>query len=1267
MSILRFFFRNVAISLVGAALFLATPPSARAQSTVYAMTNTGVFGTLNLSSGAFTQLGNSGVAPAGMGGFGNSLFIAGFENHTLYLVNPANGSVTAIGNGSLTYYDLGATPSSLYAIGTDSNLYTINAATGASTLVGPTGLNISGSTLGLSSNGAVLYLTVDSGSGSVLYSVNTTTGAATAIGNTELSRIDAMVYANGLLYAAPRNGTLYTLNTSTGAATFVANTGQIVWGLALPPFSSGQTSPPPSRLVNVVPCRLVDTRSQNNGAGFQGTQTFILPALAESGGTNGCAPFSLSTAQAYSLNVTLVPVHGHPVGYLTIWPTGEPQPLVSLLNSDGRIKANAAIVPAGTGGQVSVYVTDTTNVLIDIDAYFDAASDSSALAFFPLPPCRIIDTRSGDGGPLQAGVERDYPIPGNCDIPSTAQAYSFNVTVLPTQGELDYLTVWPLGETRPVVSTLNDGTGTIVANAAIVPAGPDSATAFYVHDHNTNLLLDVNGYFAPASSAPNPLSLFTLTPCRVLDTRSGIGLFEGTIPVGIVGSSCGVPGASPEAFVLNATVVPDGPLLYLQLWPEDGSQQGSTLNANDGAVTSNMAIVPAGMGNDSIDAYAFSKTNLILDIASYFAPVTAVEVQSSSPLPNGTLSQSYSVQLVATGGVGPYTWQNPGGGLPTGLLLTTGGLIQGTTTATGPFNFMVQATDSNSPAGTASARLQITVNSTQGTLGITTTSLPMGTVNTPYNALLAANGGMTPYTWSINSGSLPVGVTLNSATGLISGTPGAAGLSNVFIEVMDAQGHNSISQFSIAINTGDANGTLNGMYAGSFAGYNAGQWFVMAFSFTADGNGNITGGEFDENFAAPGFFVHGTISGGNYSIGSNGLGGITLTSNSGGVQLLVSTGAGEEMQIISFNQNGSQGTWGAGVLRQQDPADFNLAAGAGNWAFGFQGVDSSGNPLAGDGTYQEDSSGNFSGVEDFNDFGTHNQTTLTDGHTTSSIDSNGRVTSQVQLSGIGTSNLAHYIISANETVGIRIDNGEPLFTESNLKQSGTFNLGSLNGSAIGAGSREHNADTNDPDSQATVLQVESSGNGNISFAEDIYTVAGGLQQGTLTGTYTVASNSRTVITLSNGSTVTCYLIASNQGFCINTAGSGHDAAGAELTYFEPQVVPSGGFSDASFSGEYLGGSLPQYLSSTLDQIDSNVSSGAATFYSTYTQSGPGGVNQGQTLSGTYNVTPATGAITISVEGSPVYAGFLVSVNKVEYVTASGPNPLTLIEVTSSAP
>ena len=137
------------------------------------------------------------------------------------------------------------------------------------------------------------------------------------------------------------------------------------------------------QFVAVTPCRLVDTRQ--TGGAIQGGSSRDFP-IQQEGGCNIPA-----TAAAYSLNVTVVP-QGQ-LGYLTIWPTGEGRPVVSTLNSaDGRVKANAAIVPAGTSGDVSVYVTDTTNVILDIDGYFAPVSGST-LAFYPLPPCRVADTR----------------------------------------------------------------------------------------------------------------------------------------------------------------------------------------------------------------------------------------------------------------------------------------------------------------------------------------------------------------------------------------------------------------------------------------------------------------------------------------------------------------------------------------------------------------------------------------------------------------------------------------------------------------------------------------------------------------------------------------------------------------------------------------------------------------------------------------------------------------------------------------------------------
>jgi len=165
----------------------------------------------------------------------------------------------------------------------------------------------------------------------------------------------------------------------------------------------------------------------------------------------------------------------------------------------------------------------------------------------------------------------------------------------------------------------------VTANAAILPAGVDGDIRTYA-SNDTDLIIDINGYFAAPEQGG--LSLYALTPCRVLDTRQGSGAFSGELTVDVLHSMCAPPPQS-QAYVFNATVVPQGPLDYLALWP-DGQNQPvvSTLNAYDGVIRSNMAIVPAGATNGKVDAYAnpvnksdrTDLTNLILDISSYFAP-----------------------------------------------------------------------------------------------------------------------------------------------------------------------------------------------------------------------------------------------------------------------------------------------------------------------------------------------------------------------------------------------------------------------------------------------------------------------------------------------------------------------------------------------------------------------------------------------------------------------------------------------------------------------
>jgi hypothetical protein len=143
---------------------------------------------------------------------------------------------------------------------------------------------------------------------------------------------------------------------------------------------------------------------------------------------------------------------------------------------------------------------------------------------------------------------------------------------------------------------------------------------------------------------------------------------------------------------------------------------------------------------------------------------------STSSLPNGTVGAAYSQTLAATGGTMPYSWSLFSGTLPAGLSLSSSGAISGTpTTSGGPTSATFRVTDSASATVTKSVSITINIP-----LSIGTSSLSNGVVGVTYSQTLSANGGSYPYTWSAVSGTLPVGLSLNS-TGVISGTPMAAG------------------------------------------------------------------------------------------------------------------------------------------------------------------------------------------------------------------------------------------------------------------------------------------------------------------------------------------------------------------------------------------------------------------------------------------------------------------------------------------------------------
>ena len=403
----------------------------------------------------------------------------------------------------------------------------------------------------------------------------------------------------------------------------------------------------PLAYIPIGPCRIVDTRAgsgQPTGfggptPGGQSLTTFKLPLNPNCNVPN--------EAFAYSLNVTVVP-DGQYLGWLTVYADDQPAPPpTSTLNSyDGRTKANAVIVAAGATDQgITVFVTDPTDVVIDINGYFVPSRINppvGALHYYSLPGtqvCNIFTTLTPGGQPLAAGtttpiLPQTPGTPANfCQVPSNALAYSLNVTAIPAGAQpLGYLQVWPDDQpSLPNTSVLNAPTGTTVANAAIVQAGSNDGGFFVYNSDATDLLVDINGYFASGDSCGDggggsgdcAMALYMLTPaCRADDTRNpgGSGPYIGPqgfdIHTGLPASNnanvCTLTGQSnlppafiapEEAYVLNATVIPDvtppapGGLGAMTIWPAGFPLPlPATLEALDGYVASNMTIVPSFSG-----------------------------------------------------------------------------------------------------------------------------------------------------------------------------------------------------------------------------------------------------------------------------------------------------------------------------------------------------------------------------------------------------------------------------------------------------------------------------------------------------------------------------------------------------------------------------------------------------------------------------------------------------------------------------------------------
>jgi len=212
---------------------------------------------------------------------------------------------------------------------------------------------------------------------------------------------------------------------------------------------------------------------------------------------------------------------------------------------------------------------------------------------------------------------------------------------------------------------------------------------------------------------------------------------------------------------------------------------GLTLQQNAGIAT--LQGTPTTPGSYTFTLEVSDSSSVAQKVSRQFTVVVYGPVTITSvALKNAMRGVTHSDAIVAAGGTAPYSWQIVAGNLPQGLVFnSTTGAISGITNVNIGYtaSFTVRVTDGGTPA--AAVEEQFTIQAIDP-MAITTSTLPGATQFAPYSATLAGYGGIAPQSWSIASGSLPAGVTLNGATGALSGTPSACGSFPITVRLADS-------------------------------------------------------------------------------------------------------------------------------------------------------------------------------------------------------------------------------------------------------------------------------------------------------------------------------------------------------------------------------------------------------------------------------------------------------------------------------------------------
>src|ERR1700722_2288253 len=646
---------------------------------------------------------------------------------------------------------------------------------------------------------------------------------------------------------------------------------------------------------------------------------------------------------------------------------------------------------------------------------------------------------------------------------------------------------------------------------------------------------------------------------------------------------------------------------------------------------------------------------------------------TTTTLASPTLNTAYSATVTATGGLLPLSRALTSGALPTGLSLssstTSSVQITGKPTAAGSFTFTITVTDS---AGFSSSE-QFTV--VVSTIGITTTSpLPPATVNVAYSVTFAAAGGLTPLTWSVASGStLPPGLTLVSATGVLSGTPTQAGTFTFGITVTDNENPpaSATVNFTLVVSAAQNLMGLNGSYAFTFSGYSNTGFVTFAGTFTANGSGGITAGEEDFN-AIGGTPVTFANLAGSYTLGADGRGTFTFTG---------STPAQPTQQTYAFSidttgsgrfiESDSSSTRGSGRINLQTVntcavSGTNTNTFAGSFAFGGAGfagpAAAASGPIAFAGAFTATATISPSTVGSIAqaemDTNVPNQTqSFNPG--LSGLYQPGPDTTHCTMSltsgNLGNQTFSVYPISATDAFLVETDNTTTvpyLATGEMIQQAvtgGSFPTQNVLSEPIAGGLSGQFLSGGVYLPEVAVIQISSQGSGNVQFLiED--NQAGNLSniQSPFTVSYSADSLGRVIPSLANPYEPILYLVSSSEAFFVGTLNGG-----PIFGHFEGQ-------SGSPFTPQVMANTFVEGTSAPAVSSDRDIS-GFLTLSDTAGVSGTQDIstvtgNSTQNVMGTYaltntGLTDGSGVMTLT---SPVFTGdfFIITPSNIVMITTT---------------